>query len=378
MLNIQIFFSRKIKTLIGLLLILSLTACDGLFSSDDWSSDDDECDTDTTTVVFKQVGYWMDVNSDDSDETSVNTVTVDGEDVLDIDYSKLTHIIYGYLSVDDDGNLGSLSYNENFEDILENGQNAGIKVLISIGGEDSAENFESIAGDDEKIDNFINNINDLFTTYDELDGVDLSWQTPKDDDEGELFTTLIEEVSTGLDSGKLLTIELVSGLDDEKDYADVIDSDVFDYIDFANVRAFNTNDYDDLYLSEDDLLDVITYWTDRCMIQNKLVVGIPVYATGDDDTEYSYSEVIEEKGTAYACGDVIDSSDDYDTFSISSSKYYYNAIPLVNNKVNSASNYAGGVMMMSLDQDYFDSGSTDYSLLNAIYNEVEGNDSVCD
>ena len=213
----------------------------------------------------------------------------------------------------------------------------------------------------------------------DLDGADLSWQYPETDDDGELFEDLVEALSDELgDEGLTFTIEVVSGLDDEEELADAIPSDVFDYVDFVNIKAFNTNndeneeDDDDLYLTTDDLLDVISYWTDRCLIQNKLVVGIPVYGTGDTDAApetYSYADIVYEKGeNSAAC-------DDDDRVSIGGDYYYFNAIPTVEEKTAYAQTYAGGVIMMSLDLDYLD--NSEYSLLNAVYNQVEGNDSVC-
>jgi hypothetical protein len=104
------------------------------------------------------------------------------------------------------------------------------------------------------------------------------------------------------------------------------------------------------------------------------VVGVPIYATGADDSTYSYADVVDEKNdkSIYAC-------DDDDKVSIDGDYYYFNAIPTMVKKTDYAQAYAGGIMLMSLDQDYFaDSGNTDYSLLNVIYNEVQGNDSVCD
>lgn len=370
MLNIRLSFSNKTKLLLSLLLIFNLTACEGIFSFENWTSDDDECDEDTTSVTFKQVAYWL--------EDDINDFEDIDDDDNDIDYNQLTHLIFGYVEVNADGSfdlnsngtLSDIDDNDTFIGIIEAIQDEGVEVFLSIGGEDSTSNLKTIAADDDLSDDFVDNVIDLVDEYG-LDGIDLSWQFPEDDDEGELFEDLVAELSSELENeGVTFSIEVVSGLDDEEDPADVISSDVFDDVDFVNVRAFNANDYDDLYLTTDDFLDVIDYWTDRCLIQNKLVVGIPVYATGDNDTSYTYAEVLDEKGEGSAA------CDDDDRVSIDGDYYYFNAIPTVIEKAAYAETYAGGVMLMSLDQDY--NQDPDYSLLNAIYDEVEGNDTVCD
>ena len=371
MLNIRTLFSNKTKMLLSLLAISSLTACNGLFSiyfGDSGGQEDVVCEEDTTEVTFKQVAYWIEDDPNDFED-------IDDDD-NDIDYTQLTHLVFGYieanadgtLDLNSDGTLADITDDDGFQDAIDDLQSEGVKVFISIDGDS---HLKTIAGDDDLIGDFVDNVIDLVDAY-ELDGIDLSWQFPDTDDEGELFEDLVKALSDELwDADILFTIEVVSGLDDNEDVADVISSDVFDYVDFVNIKAFVTDDYDDLHLSTGDLLDVISYWTDRCLIQNKLVVGIPVYATGDNATSYSYADVIDEKNdkSIYAC-------DSDDRVSIGGDYYYFNAIPTVVEKTANAQTYAGGVILMSLAQDYNE--DSDYSLLNAINNELEGYDSVCD
>jgi GH18 family chitinase len=376
LLNIKNTFFGKMKIVVGLLLIFSLSGCDGLFSDEYWDLDS-SCDEDTTDVDFKQVAYWI--------ESDINDLEDIADSDNDIDYTQLTHLIFGYIYVNSDGSfdinsngtLSDIDDSDDLKDIISDLQDDGVEVFFSIGGTSNSSNLETIAGDDDLTDDFIDNIIDLAEEYD-LDGIDLSWQYPEDDDEGELFQDLVEALSDELDDeGLTFTIEVVSGLDEEEDYADVIDSDVFDYVDFVNVKGFNINnddgddDDDDLYLTTDDFLDVIDYWTDRCLIQNKLVVSIPVFGTSEDADTATYFDIVDEKTdkSTFAC-------DDDDKASIDGVSYYFNAIPTVVEKAAYAETYAGGIMLKSLDQDYSD--DSDYSLLNAIYQEIEGEDSICD
>ncbi|MCW8994805.1 MAG: glycoside hydrolase family 18 protein, partial [Psychromonas sp.] len=288
---------------------------------DNWDEGSKECAADTTAVTFKQVAYWLEDDMNDFEDIA--------DDANHIDYTQLTHLIFGYLAVNGNGSfnvnsngtLADITDNNNFKDIIAAIQSNGVKVAISIGGGDST-NLQIIAADADLTDDFVKNVVDLVDEYG-LDGVDLSWQFPDDEDEGKLFEDLVKALSSELqDQGVLFSIEVVSGLDEE--LANVIPSEVFDEVDFVNVRAFATDDYADLQLTTDDLLDVISYWKDRCLIQNKLVVGIPAYGTGANDRSYSYAEIIAAKSdkSTNAC-------DSDDRVSIDGNYYYFNAIPTV-------------------------------------------------
>lgn len=349
MLNIRISFSNKLKMLFILVSISSLTACNGLFSeifADSWEKEEVVCDADTTDVTFKQVAYWLEDQTDNFEL---------------VDYDQLTHLNYGYLEVNTDGSLADLENSNNFEDIIAYAQAQGVKVAISIGGDGGDSNLNIIAADSELTDTFVDNVIDFVDDYD-LDGVDLSWQFPDDDDEGELFEDLVKELSAELeDNNKFFSIAVVSG--EDEDLGDAIVSSVFAYVDFVNVMAFDSTNSDDLHSSMQDAIDAINYWTGRCLIKNKLVVGIPFYSRGKAVRSYAY--IIDDE-IEYAC---VDESEGRD----------YNGIPTVIEKTEYAQSNAGGVMMMSLEQDTYESNFADYSLLHTINEQVVGNDNdICD
>ncbi len=176
-----------------------------------------------------------------------------------------------------------------------------------------------------------------------------------------LFEDLVSALSSKLqDKGYLLSIAVISGVGDDENYADLIDSTVFDDVNFVNVRAFNTSNSDNLQSSKQDAIDSIDYWTERCLIKNKLVLGIPLFA----DNGESFDQIVNES-RSYACTDNSKSRD-------------YNGIPTVVDKTEYAMKYAGGMMMQSLDQDAYREYPT-YSLLDAIKETVDGNIvTICD
>lgn len=317
---------------------------------DNDSDDDQDCETDNTSVTFKKVAYWDGDYRDDIDE---------------VYYDSLTHLIYGYLQFNADGSLVPFSNDEedDFEDMIAYAQAQDVKIMISIGGDESSSaNFNTIASSTSLTKTFVDNIIDFIDEYD-LDGADLNWQFPQDDAEGELFEDLVSELSEELnDDNYLFSIAVISGVDDDQDYADVIDSSVFHDVDFVNIRAFNTTDSDDLHSSKQDAIDSIEYWTGRCLIQNKRVLGIPFFSDGNSTERY---DDIVDDNTDYAC---VDESEGLN----------YNGIPTVVDKTEYAMDSAGGVMMQSLDQDAYQTDYPTYSLLDAINKTADGDDvTVC-
>jgi len=332
-----------------LLFLLTLTGCDDnqftTIIDENWIIDPEICADDTTPVDFKKVAYW----SVDED--------YDNDDLALIDFSALTHIIYTSVSVSADGSLATLSDDneEILEDLVEYAQLAGVKVSVSLGdGNDNS--FNSIANSSSITDDFVDSVVDFIDDY-ELDGVELNWQTIGDDDESDNLEELLDELEEQLgEEGKLLMMALPSG---EYTSANNINNDMFTYVDFANVHAFDSTDSDDLHSSFEDAEEAITYWTERCLIQNKLVLGVPFYSAGSAVRSYDY--LIRDE-IEYAC---VDESEGRD----------YNGIPTIIDKTNYAMLYAGGIMINSLEQDFYERNSDDesdefiiddYSLLNAI------------
>ena len=327
-------------------MLITLCGCDNNFSdvfTDSWTEEEETCDDDTTSVSFKKVAYW---SPDDSDNLE------------DVDFDALTHIIYASISVSANGSLEELDDADEdlLQELVDYADAAGIKVGISLGdGDDN--NFNTIAESSSITNDFVNEVDDFVEDYD-LDGVDINWQTIDDDDESDNLEELLEELEEALsEDSRFLSMTVTSGEDDSQ--ADEVDNDLFDYVDFVNVMAFDSTDSDDLHSSLEDAEDAITYWTGRCLIQNKLVLGVPFYSQDDDedvDETLSYDYIVDDD-TDYAC---VDESEGRN----------YNGIPTIMDKTNYALLYAGGVMIKSLEQDSYE--NPDYLLLDVINETSDG------
>ena len=111
-----------------------------------------------------------------------------------IDYKNLTHINHSFISPEKDGSLlipDSLIYPE----LIQNAHNAGVKVLISVGGADSATTaaFTEMSSNPDIRTKFVNNLFD-FVIQNNYDGVDIDWEFPADEIEKNVLTTLIAEI----------------------------------------------------------------------------------------------------------------------------------------------------------------------------------------
>jgi len=346
-----------------LLLLLTLTGCDdNQFTSiidDNWIVEPEVCADDTTSVDFKKVAYW----SIDED--------YDEDDLALIDFSALTHVIYSAISVDASGTLATLSSDD--EDALEALVNAahseGVKVAISLGdGNDN--NFNSIASSSSTTSDFVDSVVDFIADYD-LDGVDINWQTIDDDDESDNLEELLDELNEQLsEDGHFISMVVTAG--DDESQADEVNNDMFVYVDFVNVMAFQEADSDDFRFTLEETIESIDYWTSRCLIKNKLVVAVPFYSSGTAERSYDY--IIRDE-IEYAC---VDESEGRD----------YNGIPTIIDKTSYAMLYAGGITINSLEQDFYERSNDDatdafiiddYSLVNAINQTSIGNYvDICD
>jgi len=331
--------------------IFSVLSCDSQDSIRDLLEEEEiVCADDVTSVDFKQVAYW----SEDEDENLEN-----------IQFSQLTHIIYDQISVNADGTLEiSDQLDDELDDLIEAVGNNGTLIMFSIGG---ANSLASIANNTTALATFNDQIEDLFDDY-TIDGIDINWQFPDESDE-DSFDTLIESIQETIhDQGKLLSFVVASGEDDS--LTDSVSEDALDYADFINVLAVESANDDDLHYTTDEAKESIEYWTsERCVVKNKLVLAIPSQGTSSTESTKSYADIISNRLTD-ACLDKTASR----TF------YYYDGIPTVTDKTEYAQSNAGGVVLISLQNDtYDDSYVDDYSLLMTINSQINGTpNTICD
>lgn len=373
----------KLKIVISIVFLsFFVTGCEeNKFGDLFWPDDEDgenadvACGVDNTPVSLKKVGFWSDDTLDSAQDKA--------KDYESIDYNTLTTLNYAFVGASSKGEIDPLSpeHLERFEElmILARQNNSTIKLGFSIGGSDDG-NFKAIAKNQTTINTFAKNIvyclkadkgkcPALISSNLEgkvFDGVDLYWKYPEGHEEAKLFKKMVKTISEHVKAeNKYFSITVVSG--EDKDLAKGILQDVFQYIDYANVMAFNEDESGELNSEFNDAVEAITYWHDRCLIKNKIVLGVPFYSGGK--AKESYMGIVgNDKGRA--CKDLSDHKD-------------YNGIPTIIKKTEHVKTHAGGIMMRYIQHDALPTTSqthpTPYSLLDAIDKTMSGTAvTVCD
>ncbi|MCK5818252.1 MAG: glycoside hydrolase family 18 protein [Psychromonas sp.] len=354
----------KIKfTLSVVVLLLLLTGCDNQFSSLLFPDKPKPpaCTPDTTPVTFKKVGFWSENILDDSQDLQ--------NDYKLINYASLDTLNYSFIQIDGDGTIIPFSSQE-IQDrfvalvALARVNNPQIRVGISIGGDDDT-NFNKIAETQFSLNTFAKNI--VYCLNGDksncpalqgvvLDGIDLYWKYPEGNDEAKRFESMVKTLSEAIRPlGKYFSITIVSGKD--KDSAKGIRDDVFQYVDYANVMAFNPDQGGELDSTLQDAKDAIAYWTSRCVIKNKIVLGVPFYSGGSATESYMKIIGTNPPSTERACRDDSAGRD-------------YNGIPTIINKTKEVQTTAGGIMMRSIEYDIL--SNKGFSLIDAIDNTQKG------
>lgn len=118
----------------------------------------------------------------------------------EVDFTAMTHVIHFAVvpkadgSLDSDVNVVTLA---NSTDVVTRAHAAGVKVLISVGGEGSANGFQGAASTANRA-RFVTNIVN-FVSSRKYDGVDLDWEPLNGSDAG-LFTNLVNDLRAALNA----------------------------------------------------------------------------------------------------------------------------------------------------------------------------------
>lgn len=263
-----------------------------------------------------------------------------------IQYSKLTHINYAFVLPNPDGSLQGVPGMQLLQTIVAHGHANNVKVVVSIGGwnDGNDSNFVSLASTDAGRTRFTNAIINLVDLYN-LDGIDIDWEYPDPGVESDNYSKLMKQLGEAMHGmGKLLTAAVVA----EGGTGAGVKSDVFGYVDFLNLMAYDKNNGDHSPYSYAQ--ESINYWANRGLPAAKLVLGVPYYA---HPSWAAYNSKVGQN-SANACRDT-DGSD------------YWNGIPTIRKKAQLARNY-GGIMTWELSQD---TGGAN-SLLTAMWEVTTG------
>ena len=262
-----------------------------------------------------------------------------------IPYSQLTYINYAFLVPNSDGTFVPLINSWKLQQIVSEAHAQNVRVLISVGGWGTDQQFEQMALDPRTRSAFVANLSAFINQY-QLDGADIDWEYPKPGQSSQNFLVLIKELRAAL-NGKLLTAAVVA-YGDENGLG--VPTDAFALLDFVNVMAYDGPDHGTM----DQFNQALSYWKARGLSSEKTVVGVPFYSRPG---EVPYSKLVASNPTAAQV----------DSFNYLGALENYNGIPTIQAKTKIAVQQTGGIMFWNLDDD----ASGDLSLVKAIYQTVD-------
>jgi len=262
-----------------------------------------------------------------------------------IPYDKLTHINYAFLTPKADGTFNPINNGWKLKQIVATGHTKNVKVLISVGGWGWDEQFETMAANPASRAAFVQNLKAFVDEY-QLDGMDIDWEYPDAGQSSQHFLSLIQELRAAMPE-KLLTTAVVS----YGDNALGIHPESFALFDFVNVMTYDGPDHGTL----EQFNEGLTYWSERGLPKEKIVMGMPFYAHVKDSTAegVTFAKLVQADPAAAQV-------DEFDYYGMTE---VYNGIPTVQAKTRLAMEKASGVMFWALDHD----AQGELSLVNAIY-----------
>jgi GH18 family chitinase len=256
-----------------------------------------------------------------------------------IPYNQLTHVNYAFLIPNADGTFAPLTNAWKLQKIVADAHEAGVKVLISVGGWGWDEQFETLAADPETRVAFVQNLTEFVNEY-ELDGADVDWEYPKPGESSRNFLVLIQELRQAMPD-KLLTTAVVA----YGSTAEGVPAATFPLFDFINVMTYDGPDHATMAQFEQGL----NYWQERGLPPEKMVMGVPFYGR---PSEPLYRQIVEaDPEAAFA-----------DSIEWNGAMNQYNGIPTVQDKTRLALERASGIMFWTLEHD----AEGELSLLGAI------------
>jgi len=266
-----------------------------------------------------------------------------------IDYSKVTDVIYFHIWPNTDGSLNTSAINQNdLETIRDRAHNAGANILIAVGGWGVSESFPEVVQNAVIREIFVSNLINFIATNN-LDGVDIDWETPIDQTKIDNQGILLLELVNGLHPlGKLVTVAANGEVVELK-------SNAGNFVDWVNIMAYDMNWGSAEHSTYADSVAALERYQTEGISKEKLALGIPFYGRNDKSGDLKYEEIVS------LCNPQPSSN--------TCNGYFFNGIDLVNQKTQHVLDQGYfGVMVWNLGQDTYDQTS----LLNTINETFTG------
>jgi len=281
---------------------------------------------------------------------------------------KMTNVmVYAFFTVNSSGTL-VLNSPSTFTAVVAKAKANNAKIFMGINGD--AANFKAMAAGADGRNKFIKEVMGDIRFYN-LDGVDMDWEFPSTSDGTDVtFTALMKELSDSCHrDGKYYLSAAITAGKYAGSYRDAIKSELFNYVDWCNIMAYDDFNTSVPYKQHSDLTlaqTCLNYWlTTRGMPKAKCVLGFPAYGRPSGITQtgtvLTYSGILGLGGSASSDSAIVSISAYPAPYTV-----YYNGQPTVKKKTMLAKQLGNGVMMWECGQDSNDGTS----LLKAVCDTI--------
>lgn len=282
-------------------------------------------------------------------------------DIPDVKFRMCNAVNYAFFSVSSSGTLTQSNPTLAAQFIAKAKAN-GAKAFLSIndGSGDGKTYFKNMASTTTGRTSFAKDVMNTVRQFG-FDGVDVDWEFPTTSDGTDAtFTSLMKELSDSLHTNAkyYLTAAITAGK-----YAggirDAIKNELFTYVDFFNVMAYDDFNTTVAYKQHSDYNLAVTclnYWLNtRAMPSQKCVLGFPAYGRPSGITQsgtiLGYKDILSRGGSSQSDSAVV-TNGGFTNYTI-----YYNGQPTVKKKAILAKQTANGVMVWEKWFDAMDGNS---------------------
>lgn len=281
----------------------------------------------------------------------------DFRDPKQLDYSKLTHVIFSFVHPTKDGGilLNGAPALKNLRTTVTLAKKTHTKVMVAIGGWFHIKGGESYPYFKAAISNPASRtklVHELvsFADREHLDGIDIDFEHPHSNEDAKNLAVFAKELGDALHPKKKeLSVAVYSKIHavtlKETGFVKY-DPSMFQVVDHVNIMAYD-GQWDDGYhaanLSPYPYTEkIVNYWSDYFdqlhLPKEKLVLGVPLYAQPENpkSKQISYSAIIKQHPENATT----------DTITMNGTTYYYNGELTMKKKTNLALDHGFGGMMM--------------------------------
>ncbi|MDR4947542.1 glycosyl hydrolase family 18 protein [Neobacillus cucumis] len=306
----------------------------------------------------------------------------DFRDPNQVDYSKLTHVIFSFAHPTKDGGLllnGDTAL-KNLRTTVANAKKTNTKVELAVGGwyymngGESYPYFKAAISSPASRTKLVNNLTNI-AVREKLDGIDIDFEHPHSKADADNLAAFTKELSTQLHAKKKELSVAVNA----KVNADTLtvsgfvqyNSAMFKDVDHVNIMAYDgqwDGSYNAANLSPYPFTEkIVNYWSqlfdEQKISKEKLVLGVPSYAQPADPNikQVSYGAIINQNSANASS----------DTVKMNGTTYYYNGAVMMKKKTKLAlDNGFGGMMIWELGLDAKGSNSLTSSISNTIKESI--------